>query len=205
VAVSLRHPVPGTPVAPEVRRAVRDTAQILEAEGHRVAGADPPYPADVALRFVRRWLAGIAEDAAGLDEALLEDRTRRMARAGRLLKRRGWAAPVADDGWAERVRRWFEGYDVLVMPTVTRTAPPAAGYRRGGWIRTTYRTGNWVATPVWNVAGVAAASVPAGLGADGLPLAVQLVAPAGGERRLLEVARRIEARRPFPQWTPARL
>jgi amidase len=52
---------------------------------------------------------------------------------------------------------------------------------------------------------VTAASVPAGLGEDGLPLAVQLVAPAGGERLLLQVAARLGARRPFPQWSPDRL
>ena len=205
VAVSARHPVAGTPISAEVRRAVRDTGAILEAEGHQVSEAEPPYPADLALRFTRRWFAGVAEDAAPLEASRLEPRTRGMARAGRFIAARGWASPAEADPWREALGRWFAEYDVLVMATTTGPAPRAEPYRRGHWLTAVLRLSRWAITPPWNLAGMAAASLPAGLSADGLPLAVQLVAPAGRERVLLEVARRIEARRAFPQWGSGRL
>lgn len=198
VAVSTRHPVAGARVQAEVKAAVRDTGLMLEAEGMTVAPADPPYPVDGGVRFVRRWLAGIAEDAEGLDEARLEARTRAMARAGRWVSARGWAPPVEHDPFAGAMARFFQRHDVLVMPTVASTAVPI-GRWRGGWLRTTLGSANWILTAQWNLAGVAAASVPAGLAGDRLPLAVQLVAPAGKERLLLQVARVLERRRPFPQ------
>jgi amidase len=42
-------------------------------------------------------------------------------------------------------------------------------------------------------------SVPAGLGPRGLPLAVQLVAPPGGEPTLLGSAATLERLRPWPR------
>ncbi len=197
VATSVRHSVPGARVAPEMKAAVRDTGLILEAEGHRVAVEDPAYPVDGGARFIRRWLAGVAIDAEHLDPARLEDRTRRMVRAGRFVQRRGWAAPAEQDPSGAEMARFFERVDILVMPTLATTAVPV-GRWRGGWMRTTLGSANWVMTAQWNLAGVAAASLPAGLGPDGLPLAVQLVAPAGRERLILEVAKVIERRRPFP-------
>ncbi|HEX6548201.1 MAG TPA: amidase family protein [Candidatus Dormibacteraeota bacterium] len=197
VAVSLKHPLPGGRVSDEVRRAVRDTVLILGAEGHRVTVADPPYPPDIGPRFIRRWLAGIAEDARGLDPSRLETRTRAMARAGAAIARRGWATAVERDSFQTAMAGFFGRWDLLLMPTLTSTAVPI-GKWRGGWIRTSLSVANWILTPAWNLAGVAAASLPAGLGEDGLPLGVQLVAAPGRERLLLEVAARIEARRPFP-------
>jgi amidase len=198
VSASIRHPSPGAPVSAEVGKAVRDTTAILEAEGHRVEWSDPPYPADLAVRVLRRYLPGIAEDAAGLDASRLEARTHKMARAGRLFARRGWAAPAEEDSWRQMVDTWFEGRDLLLMPTLAYPAPPLGRWRNAGWIRTLVSVSRWVLTAQWNLAGVAACSVPAGLSREGLPLAVQLVAPAGRERLLLEVAARIERRRAFP-------
>jgi energy-coupling factor transporter ATP-binding protein EcfA2 len=92
----------------------------------------------------------------------------------------------------------FQGRDLLLMPTLAYPAPPLGRWREVGWIRTAISVSRWVLTAQWNLAGVAACSVPAGLSREGLPLAVQLVAPAGRERLLLEVAARIERRRAFP-------
>ena len=52
-------------------------------------------------------------------------------------------------------------------------------------------------TAIWNVTGHPAASVPAGVGEDGLPLAVQLVAPHHRETTLLSLAAQLEAAHPW--------
>jgi amidase len=55
--------------------------------------------------------------------------------------------------------------------------------------------GNWLYTTPWNLAGLPAASVP--FGSDhGLPLGLQIVAPAGGEQTVLALAAEIERLRP---------
>jgi len=56
-------------------------------------------------------------------------------------------------------------------------------------------------TAVWNVAGNPAASVPAGVAHDGLPLAVQLVGRPGDEPTVLAVSAQLERARP---WAAAR-
>jgi amidase len=59
-------------------------------------------------------------------------------------------------------------------------------------------------TGTWNLAGYPAASVPAGLGPNGLPMAVQLVAAPGGEAMLLGLAAQLERVRPWARLAPPR-
>jgi len=54
----------------------------------------------------------------------------------------------------------------------------------------------------WNLAGWPAMSVPAGTDRQGQPLAVQLVAKAGGEGLLLSVAAQLEQLRPWSRIAP---
>ena len=54
-------------------------------------------------------------------------------------------------------------------------------------------------TALWNVTGNPAASVPAGVAADGLPLAVQLVGRHDDETTLLSLSAQIEAARPWAE------
>src|SRR5262249_22578710 len=98
---------------------------------------------------------------------------------------------------ADRMRRFFESHDVLVLPT-SQVPPfpadqeypteingrPMATYL--DWMRSAY---------VITVTGCPAISVPAGETAGGLPVGVQLVAPFGSDRRLLELAAAVEALR----------
>ena len=55
----------------------------------------------------------------------------------------------------------------------------------------------------WNHTGQPAAAVPAGLSADGLPLAVQLVGPHNDEATLLSLAAQLEAERPWAERRPS--
>jgi amidase len=92
----------------------------------------------------------------------------------------------------------------LLLAPVLAGPPPRAGKWKGkGWLATTYGVARWMGfNPPWNLAGFPACSVPAGLDGGGLPLAVQLVAPPGGESLLLSVAAQLERLRPWPMWKP---
>jgi amidase len=198
LAVSTKSPAPGAPVDAQVKQAVTSVAGLLAGAGHALRKADPPYPLDLGLRYSRRWLAGIARDAQGLPPERLEPRTRAMAKAGRWIARRGWDKPAADDAFGARVLAWFEAFDVLLMPTLTRPAERLGKWRGKGWLATTLGVANWVCTPPWNLARFPAASIPAGMSADGLPIGMQLVAPPGGEDRLLALMAELEALKPWP-------
>lgn len=199
IAVSLRAAVPGTRMDPEVAAAVTDVARRLREAGHSVVQADPPYPIDGGLRFSRRWLPGIAEDAEGLDLARLEPRTRAMVRAGRRLRSLGLAAPVEREPLRERLRAWFEDRDLLLMPTLSAPAVPHHHWK-GGWIRTTLGVAKWTQTAVWNLVSFPAASLPVALSRERLPIAVQLVALPGGEDTILAAAKQIAELVLFPRW-----
>lgn len=96
---------------------------------------------------------------------------------------------------AERMREFFEAYDVLVLP-VSQVPPfpadqefptsingtPMASYL--DWMRAAYFI---------TVTGCPAVSVPFGTTGDGLPVGIQIVAAHGRDRFLLEVAAAVEA------------
>lgn len=73
---------------------------------------------------------------------------------------------------------------VLVMPTAPQVA--FAHTRRPPVSQSGF-------TPFANIAGLPALSIPAGRDAEGMPLAVQIVGPAGSERALLALGRRLDA------------
>ena len=162
VAVSTLHPNRGAKLSTEVVAAVHDTRSILAGLGHDVQEADPPYPPDLGIRFMRRWLAGIAIDAEGLPVERLEGRTRSMVRWGRFLRRAGWAKPAAADPFGAKAMAWFEDFDVLVMPTLAEPPVPIGKWDGKGWFTTTMGVASWTLTVPWNLAGFPAASIPAG-------------------------------------------
>lgn len=200
IAVSVKPPIVGARVNADVKRAVETLADALATAGHKVCKADPPYPLNIGLRFMRCWLLGIAQEAEGLASEQLELRTRAMVRAGKWLRRRGWHRPAAEDDFGVSMRNWFSNYDVLLTPTLTEPAVPIGKWREKGWITTALGCGKWLLTSPWNLARFPAASIPAGLSADNLPIGMQLVAMPGAEQTLLALIAQAEAIKPWPQW-----
>jgi amidase len=185
VAVAPSHPTPGVRPKPPIRDALDAAAAALAGAGHDVKRARVPYPATLGMRFSNRWLAGIAEDADGLPVESLEARTQKMARRGAKIAKK--VDPAAADPFGARMREWFDDYDVLITPTLSRPPVPIGTWQGKGWIRTTLGVGNWLYTVAWNVARLPAASVPFhGHG-------IQLVGPEGSERTLLSIAAQLES------------
>jgi amidase len=95
------------------------------------------------------------------------------------------------------VQRWFRDYDFLLTPTVAHPAGPIGGEVTE--IAGTKVQPGWVIwyTALWNRTGNPAASIPAGLSASGLPLAVQLTGRLGDEPGVLGLAAALERERPW--------
>jgi aspartyl-tRNA(Asn)/glutamyl-tRNA(Gln) amidotransferase subunit A len=87
----------------------------------------------------------------------------------------------------------FEQVDCILTPTAP-SAAFAIGEKSGDPIEMYL---NDVFTVPANLAGVPAASVPAGLSGDGLPLGLQIISPAFGEETVLRVAQVLESAAAF--------
>ena len=180
-------------------QAVRDTAQLLTDLGHEVNEVDPRYP-DPTLAFVPQFYAGVRTESDAVEHYdRLEKRTRQVYRLGSWVRR-----PVID--WSMRkgekvsakANRVFDEVDVLLTPTIAHRPPGTGVLDRAGAVRAALRSTPMIAyTALWNVTGNPAASVPAGIAEDGLPLACQLVGRRGDETTLLSLSAQIEAARPW--------
>jgi amidase len=99
--------------------------------------------------------------------------------------------------------RIFSRCDVLLSPTVAERPPEVPVLGRKPAPLALLRALPMVAyTALWNVTGHPAASVPAGLADDGLPLAVQLVARRNDEATLFALAAQVESVRPWADSWP---
>ena len=91
-------------------------------------------------------------------------------------------------------------YDLFLSPVTGYPAPPIGYLGPDVEFRThLVRLLQFASmTPVQNVSGAPAMSLPLGRSAEGLPIGVHLAAPFGHERRLLEVALELEQAAPWP-------
>jgi amidase len=193
-------PPPGTggKLDDDRRAALEAAAEALRGAGHTVVERDPKLPRATGTAIDVRYYAGVAADVAILGEAeRLEARTRSMARIGRALSpllpasRRVARAAVAA---LDEVHRDF---DLLLFPGSVRSPHELGRFERRGALLTGYLDTAAVAfQPLWNLVGRPAVMVPWDLDRDGLPTAVQLGAPPGGEALLLRVASQLENLRP---------
>jgi amidase len=187
-------------------RALDETVELLRSLGHDVSDSDPDYGPNAIGAVAVRYLRGAHDDARALAHpARLERRTRAIARMG------GFIAPAlleralaGEPAFTSRLNEVLRAHDVLITPA-TATPPPRIGQLQGrGAVWTLNAVAGMVPyNGVWNVTGQPAASVPAGLGTDGLPRAVQLVGRPDDEATLLSLAAQIESERPWVQRRPA--
>jgi amidase len=182
----------------EVAGVVSSSAAVFSGAGASVSDAHPDLAeADDTFRTLRAWHLQ-AKLGARLT-AHPESFKRSLAdniRLGETLSGADVArAYTQRTALSERMRHFFASYDVLVLP-VSQVPPfpadqeyPSAINGRPmetylDWMRAAY---------LITVTGCPAISVPAGHTRDGLPVGIQIVAPHGADRRLLEIAAAFEA------------
>ena len=209
VALGTRTPA-GEKVAPDCERAVTQTAHLLEEMGHRVEEASLDFvPEELAPGF-RLVIAGNVR--AGIDAyaqqtgrkptpAEFEKVTWMFFESGAKGSAADYArAVMAIHRTGRMVGRFFEGYDLLLTPTLAR--PPEKlgvfdmntddieAYGRAVSLFTAF-------TAPFNASGNPAMSVPLHWNEAGLPIGVQLVGRYGDESTLFRVAAQLEQARPW--------
>ena len=194
-------PTLGLPVDPAVRAALADVPDRLTALGCHVTEDAPDLRgARDVFQVLRAWHFEISTGAF-YDRApeQLKDTVRWNIELARSLRLTDHARASAGHArLVERVRDFFERYDVLALPT--SQVPPFDVEL--DWPRTvagesmeTYI--DWMRTCCdISVTGCPAVSMPAAFTPDGLPVGLQFVGPPQGDVELLRFARVWEAAEP---------
>jgi amidase len=205
IAVSTK-PILPQPVDEQVLDAVARTAELLRSLGHEVVERDPDYPPWLGLHLLTRYLRGAYGSAMALGNIRrMERRTRQIVGVGQFIGEPGVQRALdAEPALAARLGRVFEDCDVLLTPTLARPALPIGAYEGRGALWT--MAGCMRVVPflgVWNATGQPAASLPAGLTKEGVPIGVQLVGRPHDEATLLSLSAQLEAERPWAAQHPA--
>jgi amidase len=204
----------GSPVHPDCKRAVEETAARLAELGHRVEECAPPGFADYAERSLHGAVLGISEY-----RDCLADLAARIGRPvgpedvepflwdlahlnsggsggsggsesiapAELARSADWVA-----AWERRTLAWFESIDLLVTPTVCCPAPflDDLDPRVTEPLALLEKMVPHMAfTEIWNATGQPAISLPLAVTAvEAMPIGVQLVAAPGREDWLVSLA-----------------
>lgn len=186
---------------------LRETAGRLADLGHEVVPTEAPVPSGFREDFIAYWgLLALSTSTSGralfdpdFDPGRLDPFTMGLAR----MARRNIASLPLHLFRLARTRRRFDAtfgdIDVYLNPVVAHETPEV-GYLDADLPFETHldRVSNWVTfTPLQNIAGSPAVSLPTGHAPDGMPIGVHLSARRGQDRLLLELASEYEAAHPF--------
>lgn len=199
--------VSGTPTDTATRTVVEDAVEVLGTLGHRVEPVALPVGTGFVRDFTRYWgmLSFLASTfgkrtfAKDFDARKLDG----LSSGLRSLYRRTIPATPATLYRLSRVKReyaaTFDTFDLVLTPTLGHTTP-LLGHLSPNvpFEQLLERLTRYVAfTPLNNVSGGPAITVPFGHSADDLPVGIQFSAAHGDERTLLEIAYALEEHRPW--------
>lgn len=173
--------------AVEVLDTVQQAAKVMEHCGARVQGVDVSYLHEAALA---NGIMTQADGAAYHNQRLAdhpdwfgEDVRRRLENGRDTTSTQYALARHTQAEMKDRLRRFFREYDLLLLPTTPIAAPEVQGADAMEQARRLTRF-----TSPFNLTGLPAISIPAGVSAEGLPIGLQLVAGAWKESALLRAA-----------------
>ncbi len=199
--------ITGSPSDGPTRAAVEETADLLTHLGHDVSTADIPTTAEFADDFLLYWgfLAFALRNGGRIiidrsfDKKRLEGLTNGLSEH---FRRNFFRLPGAIKrlrGARDQSEAFYQSYDAVLTPVLAHTTPPlghlspAIEYDELVDRLTSYAS----FTPLANITGDPAISLPMSKTDQGLPIAVQISANLGNERTLLELAYEIEGERPW--------
>lgn len=193
---------------PECAAAVRDAAALCEKLGHDVTEDAPDAGfADAADDFLTLWAAGVSSavmafaSLSGRTPApgLLEETTWWLYERGRADGAADYLATVSRlQRLARRLARFHQDYDVLISACTAEPAPLLGVLSDGDPERQLRRALEFAyETPLANLTGQPAMSVPLGCTPGGLPIGVQFTGRFGDEATLLALAADLEDARPW--------
>jgi amidase len=217
IGLLTHNPLETGTIHPDCVEAADTTARLLESLGHTVEETFPTALLEPELvgHFTTLWAATLVYNLRYWERKVgraitaddVEPLTWTLAEMGRSITAPDFIeAQHAALELGRRVEEWFaSGYDLIVTPTLgeppvelgTFSTPdePLLGFIRAGTF-VPY-------TPLANLTGSPAISLPMHWNADNLPIGVQLMGAYGREDLLLRVAGQLERARPWSDRLPA--
>ena len=206
----------GAPVEADALQVLEETVSLATDLGHRVEEADPAIDGEAVVpTFLTLMAANTAVNLASHPSAGRAAREDEVERITWLSAKMAVSVSGADYVRATQTMHrlgrqmadFHRGYDILLTPGLaTGTAVKL------GWLDMTMddvdeywrRVFHFSPFTVWfNITGQPAIMLPIGTNADGLPVAVQAVAPYGDEATLIRFSAQLEAARPWFDRKPA--
>jgi len=217
IAWTTRSWQPGTVVHPEVARCIERVAAECSAMGHEVSEGSPTFDYEEYLRAqCVAWAFGadVGLDSVAvamgreINDDTLEPVTLSYYRFARHLAVRDMI--MAEEVF-NRLRRnfggFFQRYNVLLTPTLAQPPEPLGEYSTTrpdldfvSFFRLSDETGMY--TPLPNVTGQPAISLPLGQSDSGLPIGAHFIARFGDEATLIRIAAAFEEAMPWADRIP---
>jgi amidase len=209
-------PLPDAPLDPECERGAREAAALLERLGHHVEEIPSPFPDAEALVgvFTALWAGNVAASVlhgqivTGNQPTAdnIEPLSMWLYEMGQSIPSPAYiGALVTSQAIARAVVATWADWDLVITPAlagrpvthaeIDPTAPDSQAQFERAAEFTPY-------TPMFNLTGQPAVSVPLFHGDDGLPTAAQIVGPPAGEALLLQVCRQLEQAAPWADRFP---
>ena len=200
----------GEPVDRECVLAAERIGELLTDLGHRVTPAVPPISGSECWTAMCTVMA--AHTANHVDSRLvalgrelqpddLENVTRMVAEEGRRLTARDYVNTLLMiHRTGRRLAGFFEEYDIILSPTLADPPIPLGDLDMMGEDLDVYLERMWghlAFTPLYNLSGCPAASLPMHMTPDGLPVGVQIGASFGNEALLFRLSAQLEKADPW--------
>ena len=183
--------------------AAEDAAALLEELGHFVSPIELGLTEDLVHDFQTVWFAALAATKVP-DWDKTERKTKEQADLGRRVQALEYLqAKAALQRFSRRLVSLWEEYDLLLTPTLAE--PPfqigtPESFPAEEMVKERFRFSPF--TPVFNVTGQPAVSLPLWWNGGGLPIGVQLAGPPAGEAVLIRVSFQLEQARPWQSRRP---
>jgi amidase len=215
IAYTLESPN-GVPVHEHCVAATMEAVELLTSLGHQVEERHDEWDGQGYVEnFVKVWLGVTGDELRDYEELFgrkvdrdqLEPLTREMIETAEGVSATDYLQSL---GWLRKLSRqivgWWDEIDVLLTPTLAQPPIPIGALEPAEGepaLQMLLNSATFVPfTPVWNVTGQPAASVPLVQSPDGLPIGVQLVGPPAGEELLIALASQLEGARPWAARRP---
>ena len=205
----------GTTLHPDCVAAVKDAAALCADLGHQVVEASPPVNGQMLTQmFTSVWSAGCALNIDAMafltrhaaTEDQFEPLTWALAKAGRSVTAPAYLMAVAlMQMMARGIARFFVDHDVWLTPTLGEPPVPLGTFDSTPEdpLRGFTRAGEFVPfTPIINVTGQPAISLPLYWNAERLPIGTHFVGRFGDEATLFRLAAQLEQARPWADRRP---
>ena len=205
----------GERIDPECVRAAERVAGLLTDLGHMVTPAVPPVSGSECrtamctvmtahtANHVNSRLAVLGREVRPDD---LENITRLVAEEGRRLSARDYVNTLLMiHRTGRRLAGFFDDYDIILSPTLADPPFPLGALDMMGEDLEVYIERMWghlAFTPLFNLSGCPAASLPMHMTPDGLPVGVQIGASFGNEALLLRLSGQLEEAHPWRDRRP---